>query len=71
MTVVHWADWFDSDLPGRDRMFLDLNIQNRLVNPLFCKWYDRFAEQAPQTADHPMSALFRHVDEIRASLAAR
>lgn len=72
LMLVHWADWLGDDLPQRERQFVDLNIETRLANPVFLKWYDLTRTRMEQDLDpgHPMTRVFSYVDNFRASRSA-
>ena len=66
MTFVHWADWFDMDLPDRERKLLEINIKSRLNIPIFIKWLDRNSEEM-RGPGHPMRDVLVYIDDLRAS----
>lgn len=68
LSIAHWSDGLYSELPEHDRRLLDYNIQTRLWNPTFAKWYDQMvAATRAQGLDHehPVEELFRYVEKIR------
>lgn len=69
LVLTHWSDWLELELPGRERELLELNIKNRLNQPVFMKWFDRAAE-GMRVPEHPMNGLFLLIDDLRSSAIA-
>ena len=69
LVLAHWADWLDLDLPDRERELLEINIKNRLNQPVFMKWFDRISGEI-RVPEHPMNGVFLLIDDLRASAMA-
>jgi len=65
---TQWSDWVGSDLPKRDRDFVDLQVRGCLINPVFAKLWNLLRPGIVSLGGDTGGEVIALIDRVSASL---